>query len=287
MLSKLKDHFQHKSIGYGTAILSLCRNIFKSYKSYSLDEIRRNRKTDTIFILGSGPELGDLTKDEVATIQNQDSFGVNYSFLRKDIIPTYFQMEVGRKDWEIDTFKKHFEDFRVLYSKAIFTISGKAVRRFIHPLLLPNYFAEAPQIFQYELVDPIFLEGESNFQKKDFDRTFYYRGSLTLVLDLARKMGYSKFVLVGVQPNVADHFFDKIPTMAEFVRLANESHNQNNPQYLVQHETMVPKPGRPKTIEQYLISLNQYLKETNQGEIFTLRSQSMFAPALKTYNDLS
>ena len=68
------------------------------YKAISIDEAKNYAKSDTVFVLGSGPSIKTLTNQQWQHISENDSFGINYSFLL-GFAPTFFSMEDGKIKW--------------------------------------------------------------------------------------------------------------------------------------------------------------------------------------------
>jgi len=278
----LYDHYKNKYIDYTGAINSYLHNRNLQYKFYSFEDIKCFKKSDTIFILGSGPSLNDLTQEQVKIINRHDSFGINYSFLLDDIVPTFYQIEYGKAQWAKDTFKKTFGSRRNSYKDTIFFLSNKALYRMAHPRVVPDFFPENPKICYYKLNRPITLDRLREFTDDDFNRTVYYRGTLTLVLDFVVNLGYSKIVLLGVDPDKCEHFFDGKSEMVDYVKALHDSIKERK---ISQYENMVPKGNKYQPIDNYLYSLHDYLFRVRHIELFVAFKSNMFSPKIPAFFD--
>ena len=101
MKSALRDHSNNKYISYGEAIVNLCKNKNLKYETYTFKSVKKFKTSDTIFILGSGPSLNRISSNQVNHIKEHDSMGINKSFLRKDLVPTFHQSECGKGRYEM------------------------------------------------------------------------------------------------------------------------------------------------------------------------------------------
>ena len=84
-----KDHHENKYISYGKAVKNIITHYRAPYETYNIRNLGKFKTSDTIFILGSGPSLNLLTEEQIRIINQHNSSGVNLSFAKKEIIPTF------------------------------------------------------------------------------------------------------------------------------------------------------------------------------------------------------
>lgn len=277
-----RDHYRNKYVSYGTAV----KNWFKfrnvNYEMYNLESVTRFKASETIFILGSGPSLNLLMPEQIKTILNHDSCGINYSFLKAEIVPTFQLLS-----YEPDPIAQKFivellSPKRKLYSNTVFFLNNKTLFRLGHPRITPCFFPEQAKCCFYWLPESIHLEKPRPFTDEDFDKTLVYRGTLTVVLDLVLKLKYKKIVLLGIDPDTPAYFFDAVEEMKEYCAY----HNQYwDPKKHKVYENMVPKGNKFNTIDVYLYSLKDYLLRKRGVELFVGFKGSMLYPKLSAYFD--
>ena len=63
------------------------------YKTLDIIDLKKYKKSEKLFILGSGFSLNNITTQQWKEINANDSFGFNFSLLNYDHIPTYYTCE--------------------------------------------------------------------------------------------------------------------------------------------------------------------------------------------------
>ena len=273
-----RDHYCNKYVSYGTAV----KNWFKfrnvKYKMYNLKSVTRFKTSETIFILGSGPSLNLLTPQQIKTILSHDSCGINYSFLKAEIVPTFQIISYERDPIAQKFIIELLSPRRKLYSNTIFFLKQKALCRLGHPRITPYFFPEQPKCCFYWFPKSIHLEKPRPFTDEDFDRTVIYRGTLTVVLDLVLKLKYKKIVMLGIDPDTSAYFYDTMEEMKEYCAYFKPKKHK-------MYENMVPKGNKFNTIDVYLYSLRDYLLRKRGVELFVGFKDSMLYPKLSAYFD--
>lgn len=280
--STVQDHRQNKYVSYSTTLRNWYEFRNLKYEMYDLESVTGFKTSDTIFILGSGPSLNLIKQEHIKIISHHDSFGINFSFLKEEVIPTFHQMSYERNLWARNTIVERLSSRRKLYNNTIFFLSDKAYRRLGHPRITPYFFSEEPKCCCYKLPKPIFLDRPRPFGEEDFDKTVYYRGTITLVLDLVMKLKYKNIILLGVDPNTPAHFFDNMVEMNDYCVRLNK---QNKELGLKKFENMVPKGNKFNTIDVYFYSLNDYLSRRRNVNLFVGFKNNMLYPKIPAYFD--
>lgn len=261
-----------------------------NYKIISLNEASGHKKSDTIFVLGSGPSVSNLAKEQWECISKHDSFGINFSFLL-NFVPTFYSMEDGKIKWYRDFIEQKFKPYRKRFSETIWFISERHTFRFIHPRLTPGFFPVNPMCCFYDYPRAIELKEDRDFTEEDFTRySLVYRGSLSVVLHLVDRIGYKNIVLLGVDLHTCSHFFDDLEYMEpcvekniEDMKPLIEKDRNIRDDGEVKFESMIPKGGKYRTMEEYLYALNDLYLRPNGRCLYVPNRNNMLYPRLDLY----
>jgi len=275
----IKDHSKNKYVSYLTAIKNWNKYKHNKYEMYNLENVAKFKTSDTIFILGAGPSLNLLTQEHIKIIAKHNSCGINYSFLKDEITPTFQQISY-ENDWGLDYTVRGISKRKDRLKDTVFFLSDKALYRFGHPRITPYYFPEEPKCCSYRLPDPISLECPRPFTDSDFDKTVFYRGTLTLVLELLLKLKYNNIVLLGVDPDKLAYFFDEMDEMKGYCERIYARFKG-----IDKYENMVPKGNKFNTIDTYLYALKDYLQRKRNVNLFVGLKDSMLYPGIPSYFD--
>lgn len=260
----VQESIRNRYIPYHCAAYNYFRNWRLSYETYTLKTVKQFITSDTVFILGAGPSLNQLSQHHFAMIAQHDSFAINYAFLKKEIRPTFVQLSL-EKDWSLQYMVRALEHGKEQLRDSIFFLHTKSLYRMAHPRLTPEFFSRDPKCCIYTLPDSIQLKNKRIFTQKDFDKTVFYRGTLTLVLELVLRLGYRNIVLLGIDPDQLAYFFDDYSFMQEF---CDRLYGSWEARGITTHESMVPKGNKFHTIDTYLKALNRYLLASDRARLF-------------------
>lgn len=277
----VQDHRKKKYVSYLTAL----RNWYKfrnlEYEIYDLESAGKFKTSDTVFILGAGPSLNMLNQEHIKIIKKHNSCGINYSFLKEEIVPTFHQISY-ENDWGLDYMVRALSKRKGLLKDTIFFLNNKTYYRLGHPRITPYFFSEEPKCCFYKLPKPISLECPRPFNNDDFDKTVYYRGTLTIVLELLLKLDYKKIVLLGVDPDKLSYFFEDMDEMRDY---CNRLYATFRKKGINKYENMVPKGNKFNTIDTYLFALKDYLLNKRNVRLFVGFKNNMFYPKIPAYFD--
>lgn len=254
----------------------------KKYTCLTLSDTKiRFKRSETIFILGSGESINDITDEQWNYISKHDSFGMN-KWPIHDFIPTFYYTNYPRKKAHLYKYLNSVKGSLRRYNKTVFFISfDRATRRGMHPRVFPEFFPEQPQCCFYQYQQPIQLEGRKEFNKSDFESTLYYRGGMTLVLDLIDKLGYKNIILLGVDLINNVHFYDYHPKMRWQVHDGYQSSPEINKHQL--HATMLTKNGTRLPIDKYLYAVNDLYFKSKGVNFFVGSGKSRLAGRMSVY----
>jgi hypothetical protein len=277
----LKWGWRKPLVSYQNALLNFFRYDNSQYERRTFSELKERRTCDTLFVLASGPSLGELSETDVEIVNGCDSFGFNFSFLYDKIVPTYYIMSFERQAWMSDFYLETFSKFRSIYSNTNVIILDKALSLcLLHPRLTPLHLPQCPNFSIVKIPNAINLESCRPFAFSDFERTLFYRGTLTLVLHYAVALGYKNIVLIGVDPHTRKHFYSGFPSMQKVEEQSSKAYSSGDPKLF---EYMIPKGNKFHPMDVYLKSLEEYLRVERGTQLFIGKSDNPLSCFLPSY----
>jgi hypothetical protein len=248
-----------------------------------LPEAAGRRSSDTLFILGSGPSVARVSDEQWKQVARHDSFGINFAFLL-DFVPTFHIMEDGKQAWLRGLVAEVLAPRRRRLRDTVWFVSHKQPRRGIHPRTAPELFPEHPTVCVYPYPAVIRLEEDRPFRAADFEATAVYRGTMSVVLHLALRMGYRRLVLLGVDLHTVAHFFDGLPEMRDYT----ERHRRGLQQRLgVQHvsafPSMIAAGNKYRPFDEYLYALHELHLRPRGIELAMGDGSSVLCPRIPAF----
>ena len=170
------------------------------------------KKSDTVFILGSGESINELQQQDWDYIKQHNIIGLNYSFVHP-VIPDYHLMEMiplkemqeffckitSERYKDVDMF---FQYKHVLKSKFNLKKYSNPDRMYVHvPHLYPTIYSEVLERYFLELKNP---------RKLDFSHLVHHNSHIGCAVMFAQTLGYKKIVMLGIDLNGGDYFSDSI-----------------------------------------------------------------------------
>jgi hypothetical protein len=264
-------------LGYAGQLRVLLSGRRPPYEEITLDALRQRRRTDTLFILGSGPSIRAVTPGQWAYVGRHDSFGINFSFLL-DFVPTYHLMEDGKVAWHRALTRQVLAPRRGKLAPSVWFISNRHTRRLIHPRYTPELFPEPARVCVFHIgkSDRVLLGGDRPFRAADFARTVRYRGTMSLALDLTLQLGYTRIVLLGIDFQTRRHFFEDMEEMRAYLEhVPAEARAADRPFVMTE-----PRPGMPRPLDEYLYALDELHCRPRGIELFVGNRACTLAPRL-------
>lgn len=275
----LRDHIINKYISYGEMVCAFFTNRGKRHRKITVGELRLEKKSDTIFILCSGPSILDISEEQWREIEKHNSLGINFSFLVPHI-PSYQLFS-----WEPDIIARQgmvdeFANVKASFKDTVILVHTKAFTRFAHPRFIPSFFPENPRWCLYALPDSIIFKENREFSDSDFDKTLFYRNTSSHAIEFAvNSLGFQKVVLLGVDLQTSAHFFYGMPGM-EFYE---ERQRITGGDMKGKIASMIPKGGKIHPFDVYLEALHEYLHRKRGVQLFVQNSKSILHPRLPAY----
>ena len=272
--------------------------IVKSGLARSLDdlELDRSRQSDTLFILGGGRTVNDLTADDWRHIGSCDSVGLNF-WLIHDFVPTYYFFEAGNDPagQRDEVMRKLIDRKADLYREVVFvcnhhhwTLRGKGLddipagaRANLH-LHAPFHFPITSRML-LKLSLALWRPSERGLQKGGPNRLgsmIHHRGSLSAAVTFGVLAGYRKIVTVGIDLNDRTYFWEAAPERyAHLPRPAADASGGV-------HFTAVEGAGAPQgllPIDQFLELLDECIFQRLGIELLVSSSKSRLHPRFPIY----
>lgn len=185
----------------------------KKFKSVNEFTWEKTKSSDTLFVLGTGLSIMSLSPKDWEEIGQHDSFGFN-GWIFHDFNPTYYGIEPMASDPEFDMYIDAIRSKGALLNRMpIFVQYQHLIKRsksFIKDgVLQDNVYYNAPYMPNTTNIRVLrrMLDKWVNLDHKDFSEVLHYAGSLSYVMTMAYIMGYKKIVLLGVDLNSSEYFF--------------------------------------------------------------------------------
>ena len=258
------------------------------HRDFDCSILGRLKRANTIFILGSGGSINDITNDMWSHMRKNNSVGFN-NWYAHDFIPDFFCFEVKR---DARFCKRFFSNFnKVQYRYCNIPIIWKDPWAFN-----PNILAEYRDLFfGKKVIFPRFIELEGgsstelsdNLQSSLYIREKYFvpedyiilqrRASLSALVDLACQLGFKNIVLCGVDLVDSKYFWET----QDYVNLHDFDLPITPPGGI--HKTNDRSFGE-LTISHVLVEYRNIIKSKYRAEIFLGNKRSALYPEFPLYN---
>ena len=264
--------------------LRLLKNRKKSFQILDLNEVRRKyKKSDTIFVLGNGPTINDVTEDQWRHIAKCDSIGVNVWPVHK-FVPTFYRMKIHEREYLEDYSKAIAENIKH-YGNTVFFIHEMRFERGLHPKIYPELFPDEPLICPY-VYRGVKIAKDEDFTADNFKDSIAYRGALSITLDIIKNFGYKKIILMGVDLYSSDHFYDSYENMQWQFSSGYWKKSLQEMKKTRHGCISKPKPYK-KNIDEFLYALDEIYYKPKGIELFIGSQKSLLYPGIPVYDYLS
>ena len=253
-----------------------------------LDEsILSYKKSDKIFILGSGPSINLLNNSFFDYVKTCDSIGFNY-WLCHDFVPTYFMFQLPPDNYK--AMLELFSDRSDAYSNVPFIIRGSSFAKgnidfsdkrlsslsSRNPYFLNEFsISSRCNIDINMLIDYAYVLGFLEFGK--IGRLIpKWRGTLGLLITLSYLMGYKEIVLCGMDMYNNKHFWD------------DKSYSHIQDKYAIPDDanikSMTDTRVSTNTVPQYVYALANWMNAKSNVKITLAHSQSVLYPNIPLFS---
>lgn len=166
------------------------------------------KKSDTVFIVGSGESINNLTTSEWSFIQKHNIIGLNYSFVHP-VIPDYHLMEMiplpEMQDFFCEITNKNYKDVDMFFQYKHVIKSNFDLLKYKHqekmyvhvPHLYPTVYPEVLELYFRE------LQRTTNIKLSNL---VHHNSHIGCAVMFAQALGYKKIVMLGIDLNGGDYF---------------------------------------------------------------------------------
>ena len=202
---------------------TLFKNMF-GLRSLHLSDLQCRKKSDTIFILGSGPSINSISDSRWNFISKHVTVGLNFWLIHNFVPDIYFCEVISDKIALANVcsnclfyfMKKRSEEYKSVL-KIIMDLSNANTFKWLKSL--PDNWRDNLHFLygipvlarnKYELEYSIsYLVKKKLFEKTDnFGHVFKYMGTVIAIMTMAVKMDFKRIVLCGIDLSSSKHFFD-------------------------------------------------------------------------------
>ncbi|MGO3708360.1 MAG: hypothetical protein ACTJGD_11890 [Mesonia hippocampi] len=265
-------------------------------------ESLNNSKENTLFILGSGPSINEISEQEWDIIRKNTSWGFNFWFCHDFIPSIYIAQNVEGSalgpsyNEELNLLmKKMLADKKELYKNVKFYVRGDGVNNqtfynssfgdYLYKNFKNNLYhmAEMP-ISSKSKVEPknyLTILKKYGFLKKSnlIQPVPKFGSTIGELIPLALILGFKKIVLCGIDMNGGDHFYDSEEYFKKYPMLKMLSDKNRKK---TKHEHM-DTTQRTYTVKDVILNLNDFAKENFEAEIYVIKESSTLYPEIKKY----
>jgi hypothetical protein len=253
------------------------------------ENLIKYKKSDTLFILGSGASINEISSKQWEEIKKHDSLAFNL-FVLHNFVPTYYHLEFTR---EIHPYY-----FQIIQSKwdkikeVPLMVNYKHVEsnkplsdyRWLNNTLFTNpYF-----LYNNNLIKKYLKYFYSVEKLKENNFNIHYRGSLSLMISLGILLGYKKIVLMGIDLNNNEYFFHDKHLYNSFLHkkvidfhLSLIEKNYGNRKVHATADRDLFK--NDLTIEEFIDIFNSVIKRASKTKIFIGSNKSLLSKFLEHY----
>ena len=263
--------------------------------------LNKRKKTRTLFLLGSGQSINEISNDQWNYIKLKESWGFNNWNLHDFIPDCYFvQSEfISKKNpnlfYEIDSFMREILiEKENLYQNVKFYIRGDNVNN--HTFHKSQYGKTVLcNRFDKSFMPELIIRSKSKIKPhklmvKMFDLGFFtnncnlipipkFGNTITELISLALMTGFKKIILCGIDMNDGGHFYDKDIYINKY-KFLDKLKAQTNKINIHPH---MNKDQLKYTNKDVIKDLNRFSKEKFNAEIFVSSSTSSLYPEIKKY----
>ena len=255
--------------------------------TYDEFNVQDYKKSDTLFILGSGASIGDYTQKMWEHIKSHDTFGFNHWYFHEHI-PTFYMFELPKEPLMKEA---------VIHNLKVVSVKYWKVPKFLKPYSSNNSLdiKEIPD----SLINQLYYVPTFNIPKKtfnDYEKTLNIanisllrggikfpdlnsqsRCSLDQVINFGIASNYKKIVLCGVDLTDTNYFFRR-----DDFHLPKDMQELPVYQKGKMHKTLDKKYGEI-TIDKIVNEIKEKITEKRDIEMFVALNSSGLAGILPTY----
>lgn len=252
--------------------------------------LSRYKRSDTVFILGSGPSIQRIDAEQWEHVAQHDSIGFNY-WMMHPFVPSMYVWQFDLSEAGMHRERFLLQDHAEAYAKVPMLVRGSVFAQGgvgeDHPSmsLLKQfqvyYLREFPWAKGCALAPELlydFMESLGYLRHGVIaDFVPKWRSSLGMLISWSYQMGYSRIVLCGMDMNSSGHFWDADSFQEQRVR-----YRLPPPGACDLHEFTDPRIS-PNTVPRYVATLGQWMRQRAGVEMSVINDGTVLYPALPLY----
>jgi hypothetical protein len=186
---------------------------FHNCNKATFKNLSKFKKSNTLFILGSGPSINLVSERNWEKIAKADSIGFN-KFMAHNFVPTFYhsEAEMSYLDTTIEVFnirKKDFKNIPIIFNAWHWDIINNGIKD-LNFLNKENLYFSIPRRYtglnENELSDMLYkIYNNILYRKETF--LFHHSSSLILMITFAVMMQYKEIVLIGFDLYDNNYFY--------------------------------------------------------------------------------
>jgi len=283
-----KDTFRYTINELNGIYRANTESVSKGMGEFLTDDFRSRKTSDTIFIMGSGPSINDLTDEQIEEIRRNDSIGFNF-WLAHDLVPTFYCFQHTKYGngvlYKLFQRKaRDYQDVPIIIRGSMLTKDPKYCEKmqmaylggsevyFLNEYPIDSKFTgRIDNLIRY-LENLGFLEfGKvSRFTPK-------LRGTLGLLICFSYQMGYKNIVLCGIDMNDSSHFYDSDDYSEIRKDFALPAPGVSN------ISTMQDRDYSKNTVSDYVSGLSRFMVERGRSSLFISSTQSALSGVIPAW----
>ncbi|MDL0120429.1 hypothetical protein PNQ29_11935 [Halobacterium salinarum] len=252
--------------------------------------LREFKTSDTVFILGSGATINQISESGWEHINAHDSFGLNFWPIHEHVPSLYvFEPPIAHDAFceLLDYRREELSNIPIIIKDLPRDLSLVDIERYPDNLVRRMYLAKGLRIpWKYKSYD-IFNRSIEWFDERGYfepngriELGLKKRASVSFLIHMAVKMGYENIVLCGVDMNDSRYFYEEkrehfaekgVPLPPKPDIDEDDIHRSNDP--------TVHRP----ILENILYELNDSILEPKEITLFTESAKSATYPRLPLY----
>jgi len=267
-----------------------------------IDEVSLERKksSETVFILGSGSSINEISDAQWKQIDQHDSIGLNRWPIH-DFVPTYYVFEqhlspdepkFNKMFWKmIEAVGEDYRDIPVILKDA------SAVTDRLEPADLPKWLREKliiscdsafPQLVAWSSEEKQhrrllrYLDYKCYFDRQSYRLLYRKRSSISYLIHLAVVLGYDTIVLCGVDLTDSKYFFESEQYQDSDIPIPWRSFRRERDGTDETHKVNDPELGR-LTLENIVYMLDDLILTPRDIDLYVESDRSALHPELPQY----
>lgn len=247
---------------------------------------KNHKRSDTLFILGSGSSINQITDKQWNTIEQHDSIGFNF-WIVHDFVPDFykFELDLSEKNKRTDYYYQILDKKWELYKNKIIIYNHFDSKKDV-PVQILQKLADNKIYYPRYIYIPgreiksfnMSMKFLKMFEKYILNRPclFAKRSSITLLISLALMWDYKKIVLCGIDLNNSKYFYDDAYYKEKYPGL-------NSGQSGLVHMSFDSKKN-PFTIDKIIMCINDIMIQNTGKQLLVLNKSSALYPSLSKYD---